>query len=160
MSKAWYGNLMNRLEEGKQYSPIEVGTDITMYYWSDRRCYYVTEVIDQKHIKVQKYKVVADQSKDLGMGHQDWVYFKTTKEANDYLNSFGLCGYPNDIQDQEEEWVYRYNKWMRVHRFTEENHCSDREKKSLAAKGYYNRYSDLSGSVSFGVRNHYHDWEF
>lgn len=33
MSKVWYGNLTNRLEEGKNYTgrEIRVGDDITMY---------------------------------------------------------------------------------------------------------------------------------
>ena len=162
MSKTWYGNLMNRLEEGKQVNQIEVGTDITMYHWSDRTCYYVTEVIDQKHIKVKEYVVVADRSKEGGMGHQDWLYFKTRKAANEYLRSFGHDGYHYrvDVDNPEQEWVYRYNKWMGMSTLTKENYCTERELKSLKSKGYYNRYWDLSGKVSFGVRNYYYDWEF
>ena len=157
----WYGNLTNRLEEGRQFEEIKPGTDITMYLWSDRHCYYVTEVIDEKHIKVRPWIVIADHSKAGGMGHQNWVYFKTRKEASDYLKSFGVLGYAYvDYEPQEETWVYRYNKWMRMFRYTEENYCTDREKKSLEKKGYYDRFSDLSGKVSFGVRDYYYDWEF
>lgn len=156
----WYGNLTNRLEEGKQYEDIKVGTDITMYLWSDRNCYYVTEVIDEKHIKVKSWVVIADRTKPGGPGHQNWVYFKTHKEASDYLKSFGLEGYiDEDYESEEETWVYRYNKWQKMHRFTEENYCTDKEKKSLEKKGYYDRYFDLSGKVSFGVRDYYYDWE-
>ena len=160
MSKTWYGNLMNRLEEGKGVPLIEEGTDITMYYWSDRTCYYVTEVIDQKHIKVREYTVVADRSKDLGMGHQDWLYFKTKEEASKYLKSCGVDGYHPDIKEHEEDWVYRYNKWMGMVKCMKENYCTERERKSLETKGYYNRYYDLPGKVSFGVRNYHYDWEF
>lgn len=155
----WYGNLTNRLEEGRQYGEIKPGTDITMYYWSDRTCYYVTEVIDQKHIKVREYEVVADKTKPGGMGHQNWVYFKTRKEAAEYLKSYG--GYRDYVcESPEEDWVFRYNKWQKMYTYTEDNYCTEREKKSLEKKGYYNRYFDLSGKVSFGVRDYYYDWEF
>lgn len=156
----WYGNLTNRLEEGRQFEEIKPGTDITMYLWSDRHCYYVTEVIDEKHIKVKPWIVIADHSKPCRMGHQDWLYFKTYKEANDYLKSFGFNGYREDLETIEEDWVFRYNKWMRMFRYTEENYCTDREKKSLEKKGYYDRFSDLSGKVSFGVRDYFYDWTF
>lgn len=156
----WYGNVTNRLEEGKQLAPIQVGTDITMYHWSDRDCYYITEVIDDKHIKVKPWVVVADHSKPGGAGHQDWMYFKTYKEASDYLKSFGFDGYRNDIKEREEDWVYRYNKWQKMYRYTEDNYCTDREKKSLEKKGYYDRYYNLGGKVSFGVRDYYFDWSF
>ena len=48
--KVWYGNLTNRLEEGRNFTgrEIAVGDDITEYLWSDRHCYY-TE-LDEKHL--------------------------------------------------------------------------------------------------------------
>lgn len=159
----WYGSVVNRIEEGRNYSKreIQVGDDITMYLWSDRYCYYVTEVIDQKHIKVREYEVVADHSKNIGMGHQEWLYFKTRKEANAYLNQYFPDTYEeNPIESPEEDWVFRYGKWVRMTVFTKENYCTERELKSLKKKGYYNRYSELSGKISFGVRNYYYDWSF
>ena len=54
MSK-WYGNIMNRLEEGKQFVPeITVGTGMTEYLWSDRHAYEVVAVKDQKHVSVRE----------------------------------------------------------------------------------------------------------
>ena len=156
----WYGSVVNRIEEGRKVPEIKEGMDLTMYYWSDRTCYYVVEVEDQKRIKVQEYNVVADHSKDLGMGHQEWLYFKTRKEQADYMKQF----YPDsnyDTTDPEPEtWVYRYNKWKREVTFTEENHCTEKELKSLKEKGYYKRYYDLSGKISFGRRDYYYDWSF
>ena len=164
MSKVWYGNLTNRLEEGKNYTgrEIRVDDDITMYLWSDRHCYYVTEVVDQKRIKVRSYYTCADQDKAGGMGHQDWMYFKTWDDWNRYLSNYFSEHDPYAHRDEPEPetWVYRYNKWMREVTFTEENYCTDREKKSLEKKGFYNRYCDLSGRVSFGVRDYHYDWEF
>lgn len=160
MAIKWYGNVINRIEEGRTVPEIKEGMDITMYLWSDRDCYYVTEVINQKHIKVKRYTVIADRDKAGGMGHQNWLYFKTRKEASEYLKAHGLDGYDESIKDREEEWEFRYNKWQLSYTFTEENYCTERELKSLEKKGYYKRYYDLSGKVSFGRRDYYYDWEF
>lgn len=54
MTRKWYGSLQNRFEENKMYcNSIEVGTGMTEYFYSDRKPYEVTEVIDQKHVKVR-----------------------------------------------------------------------------------------------------------
>ena len=162
MSKQWYGNLTNRLEEGKNYTgrEIRVGDDITMYSYSDRDCYYVTAVESQKRIKVKRYYVCVDRSKPGGMGHQDWMYFKDRREFHAYIHVEGWTDEDYAQYDREETWVFRYNKWMLEHTYTEENYCTEREKKSLEKNGFYKRYFDLSGKVSFGVRDYYYDWEF
>lgn len=162
----FYGNLSNRFEEGQNYTGREIrpGDDITMYLWSDRHCYYVTEVINQKRIKVKPYHVCADKEKAYGMGHQEWLYFKELKDRDKYF------GYENDpeyyeINNREETWVYRYNKWMRESIYPEseivgKEFCTDKELKSLDKYGYIKQYHDLSGKISFGVRDYYYDWEF
>lgn len=165
MSKVWYGNLTNRLEEGKNYThrEIAVGDNLTMYHWSDRTCYYVTGVLDQKHIRVKRYYTCADKSKPGGMGHQNWVYFKTLKEFHQYLGRDALSDEEYAAADREECWVYRYNKWMREHTHFEMPHpeyCNERERKQFRDRGWYKTYSDLAGKVSFGVRDYYYDWEF
>lgn len=160
MAKRWYGNVINRLEEGRTIPEITVGTDITKYHWSDRTCYYVTGVEDQKRIQVKEYYVCADKDKTGGMGHQNWLYFKSKREMYEYLNEHD-CDYDLSRvkEDEPETWVYRYNKWYREFRMTEDNYCTEKELKSLAKKGYYNRYMEV-GNISFGVRNYYYDWEF
>ena len=156
----WYGNLTNRLMEGRTVPEITVGMDITMYHWSDRTCYYVTEVTDQKHIKVKRYIICADHDKEGGMGHQDWMYFKTAKEEVKYLTNHGFFRlYDKECEPEEETWVFRYGKWMQEFICTEENYCTERELKSLKKNGYYKRYGELN-KVSFGVRDYYYDWEF
>ena len=162
MSKKLYGLLNNRLEEGHNFTgrELQTGDDITMYLWSDRACYYITDVIDQKRIKVKRYNVCADHSKPGGMGHQDWVYFKSLREMHDYLGLDHWTDEEYEQADREETWVFRYGKWMEEYTFTEDNYCSDRERASLAKKGYYKRYYELSGKVSFGRRDYHYDWEF
>ena len=161
MSERWYGNVINRIEEGKKVPEIKEGTDITMYYWSDRTCYWVEKVDNQKRIHVREYYVCADHSQPGGMGHQDWKYFKTKDSMNQYLDLYFPGTYTGHIEEPEAEtWVYRYNKWKREVTFTEDNYCDEKELKSLNEKGYYKRYYDLSGKISFGVRNYYYDWSF
>lgn len=166
MSKVWYGNLTNRLEEGRNLSgsEIKVGDDVTMYHYSDRTCYYVTFVENQKRIKVRRYYVCADKSKPGGMGHQDWVYFKTLKERDEYCNLLPLRTDEEYAQiDREETWVFRYGKWQREYRLEELLHpdaYSKREVEHFNKHGWVNTYGDLSGKVSFGRRDYYYDWEF
>ena len=51
MKTKLYGNLMNRMEEGRQFvDEIKVGDGVTEYSYSDRHPYEVIEVKDQKHI--------------------------------------------------------------------------------------------------------------
>ena len=187
----WYGSLSNRIEEGHNFSnkPLEVGTDITMYYWSDRTCYYITRVVDQKHIFVKQYDVVADRSKEGGMGHQNWVYFKTRKECNAYLRSFGLDAEENPTETCEQEWCFRYGHWNLVIRYNLEGYnkalelargdCSHPEDEDCVRRvaQYYFRVSDedlekilagkevvkytrIPNGISFGVRDYYYDWSF
>lgn len=176
-----YGNLTNRLEEGKMYVPeIIPGTDITIYSWSDRNCYYVDSVVNQKDIFVRPYYVCADQDKKGGMGHQDWLYFKTPKEHNDYLKKYfpdhNYCSEDvNDIQ----EWAFRNNRWKGVRRHPAElikKRCEKEgwnlerygrvygftatDMKKAAAGKEVVKYYALSSKVSFGVRDYYYDWEF
>jgi hypothetical protein len=177
MAKKLYGNLMNRLEEGHFFGEdktIKEGTDITMYYYSDRDCYYVTRVVNQKHIFVKHYHVVADRSLKNNTGHQNWKYFKTLKEQNEYLHSFfPEGGYNlNPIESSEQEWMFRNGSWKRVDRWTLEQITearknfpifvmfTDKENQQLAEGKEVAKYQKLSGSISFGIREHYHDWEF
>lgn len=142
------GNLINRLMEGQNASEITEGMDITMYYYSDRKCYFVTKVYNQKRIEVRRYEVCADHEKEGGMGHQNWKYFKTKKEACEYLDRFFPGTIYNGYENPSETWVYRYNKWMRERTLKDEN--------GKESKNYYN----LDGKLSFGRRDYYHDWEF
>ena len=152
MAKRLYGSLTNRLEENKNYSGKELykGMDITMYYWSDRHCYFITKVIDQKHIFVKRYKVVADKEKEGGMGHQNWLYFKSNKECNEYLKKFGKGTDGKIYEETEEEWIFRYGHWNLVQR-----------KDAWSLKPLDKpRYHRIQQGISFGIKDYYYDWEF
>lgn len=161
MSNRWYGNLTNRLEEGRMNGDLHVGMDITMYYWSDRTCYYITDVINDKCIKVRRYHVIADRDCTGGMGHQDWVYFKTAKEVTEYLAKYGIVSEYERTDYPEETWAFRYGSWKREWTHTEaEPFMTGKQLEKIAKGQTVNTYSNLSGKVSFGVRDYYYDWEF
>lgn len=150
----WYGNVANRIEENRGFNQeIKVGMDVTRYDWSDRHAYYITRVESQKRFFMKEYEVIADREKANGMGHQNWLYFKTRKECHEYLNkhlkpcpkfNFETEPYPTEglQENPEEEIVFRYGHW-------------------------YKKYTDYFGQVkyskiniSLGVRDYYYDWEF
>lgn len=171
MSKKLYGSLSNRLEEGHNYTgrELQVGDDITMYLWSDCNCYYITEVIDQKHIKVKRYYVCADHDKAGGMGHQDWMYFKTLKEESEYLRKYFPDNYKDCeeiVEPEAETWVFRNNKWKEAVEYTPEQvlaspfFFTEAQIKKAQQGKTVTEYRNLSGKVSFGVRRYYYDWSF
>lgn len=137
MARKWYGSIDNRLDENKNFTKRELreGDDITMYYWSDRKCYFITKVVNQKNIFVHKYSVCADHHKAGGMGHQDWLYFKTIRDMQEYLNKCideGLIPCKKEnldeiIEDKDSEWAFRYNHWYEVVRTTPERWAQVKE---------------------------------
>ena len=79
----------------------------------------------------------------------------------------------NPQEDTPEEWVFRYNSWKRVSRWTlalynkvkaqagfVNARFTDKEMERLNAGEEVVKYSNLSGNVSFGVRSYYYDWEY
>lgn len=65
MSK-WYGSIENRLDEGKQFEEIKIGTGVTEMCWSDRYPYEVVEIIDDKHILIRAcdHKIISGSAED------------------------------------------------------------------------------------------------
>ena len=147
MSRVWYGNLTNRLEENKMFcDKIEVGTGMTEYYYSDRKAYEVTKVIDQKHIFVREYD------------------HKAAGEA--MSNTWELISNP---ENPEIEMVFRYNHWCSVCTWTQADvdriiarngfflDCHGVQDK-LKLKPEVKTYSKMN--VSFGTADYYFDYEF
>lgn len=156
MGRKWYGSIDNRIEEGRNYEPdkvIKVGTDITVYGWSDRQCKYVTRVIDQKHIFVKDYYVIADRA--FGSYSDRWKYFKSLREQEAYLNDWyrshpeeaaeyeRVMGRPYEYADldeikessREEEWAFRYGHWNRVTRF--DKALAERTEEGSGLRGFF-----------------------
>lgn len=160
--KKLYGSVNNRLVEGKNFvDEIKVGDGVTMYYWSDRKAYEITKVVDQKHFFMRQYDV-----KHIGVAFE---------------NKWQLISNP---ENPEIEVVFRNNAWKSVRRFKKEEvekhvdnmtDCNSREANYSLFK-YYNNLSfkDMekieSGKelvkyykmepISIGVADYYYDYEF
>lgn len=150
MSKKWYGNLSNRLEENKMFcDEIKVGTGMTEYYYSDRHAYEVVEVTDQKHIKVREL-----DHKHIGNGCMDnnWELISNENNSIRMLTKRGNYWYwttvvTKDILDNIDKIETRL--------FLCHNNI---EIEKLKEKGKITRYS--RANVSFGVADYYYDYEF
>lgn len=156
MSKKWYGSLNNRLEENRMFcDEITVGTGMTEYYYSDRHPYEVTEVIDQKHVRVR-----ALDHKHVGDGEMDNNWELVSNENNPeklltkrgnywywtvHITSDILANLDSDDADQR----------ICTALFLAHNNV-DRE--VLQAKGKVTRYH--RANVSFGIARYYYDYEF
>lgn len=88
MSK-WYGSLNNRIDEGKTYGEIKVGTGVTEMCYSDRHLYEVVEVIDEKHLLIREcdWKIISGSEQD---GSAEYEYkvvpYKDTILTKELLN--------------------------------------------------------------------------
>lgn len=150
MSRVWYGNLTNRLEENKMFcEKIEVGTGMTEYYYSDRHPYEVVEVIDQKHVKVREL-----DHRHIGDGCMDnhWELISNENNSVKMLTKRGNYWYwtvvvTKDILDNIDKIETRL--------FLCHNNI---EVDKLKEKGKITRYH--RANVSFGVADYYYDYEF
>lgn len=150
----FYGSLNNRLEENKMFcNEIKVGTGMTEYYYSDCHAYEVTEVIDQKHVKVREY-----DHKHIGEAFENkWQLTSNTNNPEKLLTKRGNYWYwtvtvtSDDIKakeaESEESWMFPL--WLATNGF-------DREK--IIEKGKQTKYS--RANVSFGKATYHYDYEF
>lgn len=150
MSKVWYGNLTNRLEENKMFcKEITVGTGVTEYYYSDRHPYEVVEVKDQKHVKVREldHKHVGDGCMD-----NNWELVSNENNSIRMLTKRGNYWYwtvvvTKDILDNIDK--------IETQLFLCHNNIDVNQ---LKEKGKITRYH--RANVSFGVADYYYDYEF
>ena len=151
MAKRWYGNLTNRLEEGKQFcGTIEVGTGMTEYSWSDRHAYEVVGVKDQKHVTVRQldhkhvgecsmdnsWELVSNENNPIREMEKrgDVWYWTTTLKAED------IEGIDDDMQWKVRVVIAGFD----IDKIREKGKQTKRWK----------------ANVSFGVADYYYDYEF
>ena len=156
MSRVWYGNLTNRLEENRMFcEEIKVGTGMTEYYYSDRHPYEVVEVKDQKHVKVREldHRHVGDGCMDNNwelVSNENNSIRTLTKRGNYWywtiiITDAVLASLENE--DAEER--------LRTQLFLCHNNVDVEVLKTKKKVTRYNR-----ANVSFGIANYYYDYEF
>ena len=150
MSRVWYGNLTNRLEENKMFcDTIEVGTGVTEYYYSDRHPYEVVEVMDQKHVMVRQldHKHVGDGCMDNNwelVSNEEYPARMLTKRGDRWYWTVTVT---SDILEKAHE--------IETMLFLCHNNI-DADK--LREKGKITRYH--KANVSFGIADYYYDYEY
>lgn len=144
-----YGSLDNRLEENKMFcNEIKVGTGMTEYYWSDRHAYEVTEVIDQKHVKVREY-----DHKHIGEAFTNkWELVSNPDNPERLMTRRGNYWYWTNTltADDLEKVTDPYDRF----RFSMMGFDLDK----VQQNGKQTKYT--KASVSFGIASYYYDYEF
>lgn len=148
MSRVWYGNLSNRLEENRQFcETIEIGTGVTEYFYSDRHAYEVVEVKDQKRVSIREY-----DHKAKGEGFtNDWELISNEENPVIELVKRGNGWYravTATLEDVENEDL-QVRLWLCHNGF-------DIEK--IRKNGKQTKYHKMN--ISFGVADYYYDYEF
>ena len=73
MSKVWYGNIQNRLEERVKMPEPKVGMGVTEMCWSDRHAYEVISIKDKRHITVRRLDAIRVDNNGMSES-QKYVY--------------------------------------------------------------------------------------
>ena len=150
MSKVWYGNLTNRLEENRMFcKEIEVGTGMTEYSYSDRHPYEVVEVKDQKHVMVREL-----DHRHVGDGCMDNNWELVSNENNNVrmLTKRGNYWYWTVVVTKD---ILKDINKIETQLFLCHNNIDVNQ---LKEKGKVTRYH--RANVSFGVADYYYDYEF
>lgn len=147
MSKVWYGNLNNRLEEGKQFcEEIKVGTGVTEYFYSDRQAYEVVEVKDQKHISIRRYdhKAIGESMSNTWelISNENNPTIELTKRGNTWYKV--KTATIDDVNSPD----FDRRLWVSL------NFDIDK----IKAKGKQTKYTKMN--IAIGVADYYYDYEF
>lgn len=153
MATKFYGNLMNRLEEGKQFcGEITVGTGMTEYHWSDRTAYEVIEVRDQKHVTVRELDYKA---KNPGAMDNEWELYSNPDNAVRDMVKVGECWYWTNTLTAAavDEYVAKEGDYALL-RLAVGGWDIER----IRAKGKQTKR--WKANVSFGIARYYYDYSF
>ena len=156
MARKFYGNLMNRLEEGKQFcGEITVGTGMTEYSWSDRDAYEVTAVRDQKHVTVRRLDY---EAKNPGAMDNEWELYSNPANPEYDMQKVGEVWYWVDTVTAEE--------WQEAK--AQMDSGDPRMALSIVTNGFDpdkimrqgKQTKRRKANVSFGVARYYYDYSF
>lgn len=161
MTRRFYGNLNNRLEEGRQFcDKIEVGTGVTEYYYSDRRAFEVIAVKDQKHVTIREYdhKHVGDGSIDNNwelISNPDNAEYDLTKRGDVwyYTNTITREEYDKTLASRIENDPVNGEALLNLNLV-----LAGFDLDKIKEKGKQTKFR--KANVSFGVASYYYDYEF
>ena len=148
MARKWYGNINNRLEEGRQWvDEITVGTGVTEYHYSDRTALEVIEVRDQKHIVVREY----DHKLKGEAYSNDWELISNPNNPSYLLTKRGNYWYWTNTVTAAEYDSYDWEKQLRIA-------LGGFDPDIIRTKGKQTKYR--RANISIGKASYYYDYEF
>ena len=148
MASKWYGNINNRLEEGRQFvQEITVGTGVTEYHYSDRTALEVIEVRDQKHIVVREY----DHKLKGEAYSNDWELISNPNNPSYLLTKRGNYWYWTNTVTAAEYDSYDWEKQLRIA-------LAGFDPDVIRTKGKQTKYRKANTSI--GKASYYYDYEF
>lgn len=148
MASKWYGNINNRLEEGRQFvQEITVGTGVTEYHYSDRTALEVIEVRDQKHIVVREY----DHKLKGEAYSNDWELISNPNNPSYLLTKRGNYWYWTNTVTAAEYDSYDWEKQLRIA-------LGGFDPDIIRTKGKQTKYR--RANISIGRADYYYDYEF
>lgn len=150
------GSFQNRLFENKMFcDKIEVGTGVTEYMYTDRRCYEVVDVIDDKHCYIREL-----DAKLVGEAYSnDWELYSNENNPVMYLTKRGKYWYSTvtataDMIKEFDSEVDEHQRFTNLMWLIHNNFDRD----IIIKKGKQTRYHRLN--ISFGVTDYYYDYSF
>lgn len=158
------GSFINQLMGNNSTVP-EVGKGATQLFYSDRTCYEVVEVSEDKTMaKLEYLEAKADASKPLGMGHQNWILEPTGQFITVVWRRNKWC-----VKGSE---VVFTKAFADAHKGRFLSQCLTPEQKEIIyADGSFYPTGVIDGitkkkdtyneiKLLFGVKDYRYDWEF
>lgn len=158
------GSFFNQLMSNNASIPV-VGKGATRMHYSDRSCYEVIEVsADGKSVKLEALEAKWDNTKEGGMGHQNWILEPTNRfcevvwrnnawqvkgSAIEFTKEFrkkheGVNSFAQQLTDEERKAVYNGEVFP-----------------SNVVEGItYKKTTYSKMPLLFGEKNYYYDWSF
>lgn len=155
------GSVMNHLMSGCPTPPV-VNKGATMLHWTDRSPYDVVWVSDdQRKCLIRACDYRFDNTKEGGMGHQNWIIESVETNTLHELN------WKNGVWKQTyEERVFTKSAEARYDALYADETMSPSERNDEIQKMHNDEsnYRTIRRSkkinIIFGVRNYYYDWSF
>lgn len=163
------GSFSNQMMGNNATIP-EIGKGATELMYSDRECYEVVEVSENKKTaRLQCLKAVWDKSKPGGIGHQNWILEPTEKyitvvyRYGSWYTKVKSIDFTKQFRDECESKGIEY-----IGTYLRKNNpelayliYGDQEIPQNVVEGItmgVNVYSKIS--IIFGIKDYHYDWSF
>lgn len=164
------GSLINNIMGNNSTLP-KVGEGATRLWYTDRSCYDVVEVSEcGRYVKLEELAAVADRSKNIEMGHQNWILNKTGVfiDVEWYRGAWRIVRHEVEFTKEFKEEANRngaddfYGIYLCKHypELSKEIYCDEPYPQKVVEgitrkKKVYDKVN-----LVFGTKDYYYDWDF